>query len=302
MNSSYHPLPADLQRPWSGGSGFERNPCSGYDYGNVGAKTMAFDESCNVGVKRTRSDDSYFTTGSPDPYRNENFGNSFRASSDNERRLKLIRDHGSVMSHEAGNGFKGAYIDQESGFRRKTREEQQYGQPWNQADRQSHQSIGNNWLSMSGSSGGYNDHRGLSPLENRDVCDHFPQRYTNTMQPHGESTVNQYGSPYLKKQSDGLLHQGRLSNSQDSRVSSGENPGSHLSEPMVLPGTSASLFPIQVTSSAGAPSSYPPGTEASSLQSAYHTNKGHLNASTGIGSQVCYRPSFQLIPVYEVKS
>lgn len=309
MNSSY-PLPAgDLHRPWSASSGFERNPYGntypGYNYSNVGAKRTAFDESCNVGAKRTRSDDSYFSTGPPDPYPNENFGNSSKVSSDNERRLKLIRDHGSMMNHEAdrnldsktGMGFKGPYFDQESGFSRKTLgEEQQYGQHSSQADRQSHLSIGNNWQCVSGSSAGYNDHRGLSPLENRDVYDQFSQRYTNTMQPHMESMVNQYGSPYLKNQSDGLSH--RLSNPQDSRVSSGpplpaspppplpvEPPGPHLSEPMVLPGTSTSLFPIQVTSSAVAPSSYPPSTEASSLQSAYHTNKGHLNASTGIGSQ-----------------
>lgn len=291
MNSSYPPPAADLQRPWSGSSGFERNPYGntypGYDYSNIGAKRMAFDESCNVGAKRTRSDDSYFSTGPPDPYTNDNFGNSSWDSSDNERRLKLIRDHGSVMSHEAdrnldsktGMGFKGAYFDQESR---------------NQADRQSHQSIGNNWQNTSGSTRGYNDHRGLPPLENRSVYDHFPQRCTNTMQPHVESTVNQYGSPYLKNQSDGLLHQGRLSNSQDSLVSGGDNPGPHFSEPMVLPGTSASLFPIQATSSAGTPSSYPPGTEASSLQSAYHTNKGHRNASIGIGSQVCYRVQTEL--------
>ncbi|KAL2492750.1 Uncharacterized protein Adt_28378 [Abeliophyllum distichum] len=105
--NSYPPPPPLPPRIWNSSSNFNgesyRNMHPGYDFNNG-----------QVGVKKMRFDDS---VPPPAPYMNEYYVNSSRVLAEDERRLKLIHDHGAA-SHNLDTNYEGGYKISSNNFER----------------------------------------------------------------------------------------------------------------------------------------------------------------------------------------
>ncbi|XP_071902447.1 uncharacterized protein [Coffea arabica] len=251
------------QPPWIPSSGFDKDPD-----GNMYANS----HSTYAGAKRMRFDDSGFSPSPAHP----------SVAAEDERRLKLIRDHGGAMSGESrnsatnlgtSNSFDPGYCDYvpKSNF-------------GHDIDRSSlHQ---NNVYEYS--------RRSLNSMEQ--LRQNQERMGFNR---HGVSG-DQYGNkqnvslPNQNGQNIGLTQNYRVFSSQPPLPVSPppplpvDPPGQHMVRPVVSSspsGTSPSLFPVAPGSSTGVQSSsYHPVPELS-LLAAHQPIRGNLHASTSFGSE-----------------
>ncbi|CAI9112273.1 OLC1v1012694C2 [Oldenlandia corymbosa var. corymbosa] len=276
----------DSQRPpWSSNNGFNRDPHGSFyannekNYGNVGAKRMRFD-------------DSGFSSSPSGRYANEH---SINSSADDERRLKLIRDHGGVKSGE---------FDRNSGDKRSFDEFRDAGikPPLNtEFDGR------RNFVVQESSAQNIEDGKFVQYGELRG--NQFDHRFhQSNVHEHSRNSLNSVGLPMENSEAMRLNQRSVSGYPNDQRSGFGrelhspgsglpyqqpplplspppplpvESPGHYQSQPVFLSSptvSSGSLFPVLPNSSAAVASSYPsvPG---------YDFNKGRILASSGYVTQ-----------------
>ncbi|KAL6281250.1 hypothetical protein ACE6H2_018131 [Prunus campanulata] len=230
---------------------------------------------------------------------------------EDERRLKLIRDHGGVNSVSGSstvpNGDTNRYAEESKVF------EGDYSKPGvnrnfphSQTEEFNHSEVGNenyhshnprqfqskdsrpvneaqhshvnSWQAHTGTSAPYYDHNNQLPQP------YGMQRHSVRHQ-HGTPNTNEHGgyfpSPGLVSNNAGHMPAARPFSGQPPLPTSPPPP-----LPMDPPSkSSSSLFPVSFSSSSMMPSAYPPIHEARSLAQPYFHNKPFSHASTGFAME-----------------
>ncbi|CAA3002023.1 Hypothetical predicted protein [Olea europaea subsp. europaea] len=292
-----------------------RNGNSNFNGDTYGSTDPVYDfNNGQVGVKRMRFEDS---GPPPDPYMNEHRVNSLRVFAEDERRLKLIHDHGAASQNSGTNhsgGYKissnnfersgfsdlgvgrferdGGYCQEtDSNMNRKRVEHFEY--QYNENNKNPYNRTGSDLIQSRpyGTNGheadGYIDALCKQQRQGgRQFNNQFPQPYTmqqHSMEPKPANyRLSNLSGMNMGPMKDSLVFGGQppLPNSPPPPLPL-EQPVRHLSEHVVSspPPEMSSLFPIPAESAASLLSSSTAVSEAISSAPVYYPSKACLNSS-----------------------
>ncbi|XP_022883634.1 uncharacterized protein LOC111400450 [Olea europaea var. sylvestris] len=292
-----------------------RNGNSNFNGDTYGSTDPVYDfNDGQVGVKRMRFEDS---GPPPGPYMNEHHVNSLRVFAEDERRLKLIHDHGAASQNSGTNhygGYKisssnfkrsgfsdlgfgrferdGGYcLETDSNMNRKRVEHFEY--QYNENNKNPYNRTGSDLIQSRpyGTNGheadGYIDALCKEQRQGgRQFNNQFPQSYTmqqHIMEPKPANyRLSNLSGMNMGPMKDSLVFSGQppLPNSPPPPLPL-EQPVRHLSEHVVSspPAETSSLFPIPAESAASLLSSSTAVSEAISSAPVYYPSKACLNSS-----------------------